>query len=72
VNLADKICNLRDTAVSPKVGWSAERTQAYFDLAAQVIPGVRGIYPTLEALFDEVYIRGRPKELSLQGQETPA
>jgi GTP diphosphokinase / guanosine-3',5'-bis(diphosphate) 3'-diphosphatase len=72
VNLADKICNLRDTAVSPKVGWSVERTQAYFDWAAQVIAGVRGINPTLEALFDEVYARGRPKELSRQGQETPA
>ncbi len=72
VNLADKICNLRDTAVSPKVGWSVERTQAYFDWAAQVIAGVRGINPTLEALFDEVYTRGRPKELSRQGQETPA
>jgi GTP diphosphokinase / guanosine-3',5'-bis(diphosphate) 3'-diphosphatase len=72
VNLADKICNLRDTAVSPKVGWSLERTQAYFDWAAQVIAGVRGINPTLEALFDEVYARGRPKELSRQGQERPA
>jgi GTP diphosphokinase / guanosine-3',5'-bis(diphosphate) 3'-diphosphatase len=72
VNLADKICNLRDTAVSPKVGWSVERTQAYFDWAAQVIAGVRGINPTLEAVFDEVYDRGRPKELSRQGQETPA
>lgn len=61
VNLADKICNLRDTAVSPKVGWSLERTQAYFDWAAQVIAGLRGINPTLEALFDEVYMRGKPK-----------
>ena len=71
VSLADKICNLRDTAVSPKVGWSLERTQAYFDWAAQVIAGVRGINPTLEGLFDEVCTRGRPKELTLQGQETP-
>jgi GTP diphosphokinase / guanosine-3',5'-bis(diphosphate) 3'-diphosphatase len=72
VNLADKICNLRDTAVSPKVGWSLERTQTYFDWAAQVIAGVRGINPTLEALFDEVYMRGKPTGLSLQGQETQA
>ena len=72
VNLADKICNLRDTAVSPKVGWSSERTQAYFDWAAQVIAGVRGTNSTLEALFDEVYKRGRAKGLSLQSQETPA
>jgi GTP diphosphokinase / guanosine-3',5'-bis(diphosphate) 3'-diphosphatase len=72
VNLADKICNLRDTAVSPKVGWSTERTLAYFDWASQVIAGLRGANSTLAALFDEVYLRGRPKELSLQGQETPA
>ena len=72
MNLADKICNLRDTAVSPKVDWSLERTQAYFDWAAQVIAGVRGINPTLEALFDEVYMRGKPKGLNLPAQETPA
>jgi len=61
VSLADKICNLRDTAVSPKVGWSSERTQAYFDWAAQVIAGVRGTNPKLEALFDQVYKQGRPQ-----------
>jgi GTP diphosphokinase / guanosine-3',5'-bis(diphosphate) 3'-diphosphatase len=61
VSLADKICNLRDTAVSPKVGWSFERTQAYFDWAAQVIAGVRGTSPKLEALFDEVFKQGRPQ-----------
>ena len=72
VNLADKICNLRDTAVSPKVGWSLERTQAYFDWAAQVIAGMRGINPILEALFDEVYLGGKPEELRPQGEETPA
>ena len=61
VKLADKICNLRDTAASPPVGWSIERQQAYFDWAAQVIAGVRGTNPKLEALFDEVYARGRAK-----------
>lgn len=61
VNLADKICNLRDTAVAPKVGWSTERTLAYFDWAAQVIAGLRGTNPKLEALFDEVYQQGRPQ-----------
>jgi GTP diphosphokinase / guanosine-3',5'-bis(diphosphate) 3'-diphosphatase len=61
VSLADKIYNLRDTAVSPKVGWSFGRTQAYFDWAAQVIAGVRGTSPKLEALFDEVFKQGRPQ-----------
>jgi hypothetical protein len=50
----------------------SERTQAYFDWAAQVIAGLRGINPTLEALFDEVYMRGKPKGLNPPAQETPA
>lgn len=59
VKLADKICNLRDVAVNPPAGWELERRQAYFDWAKQVIDGLRGEHPALEALFDEVY-RQRP------------
>ena len=53
VKLADKICNLRDMAVSPPAGWSRERKTEYFDWAARVIAGVRGTHPRLEALFDQ-------------------
>ncbi|MCK6387496.1 HD domain-containing protein [Zoogloea sp.] len=57
VKLADKICNLRDILASPPVHWPLQRQQAYFDWSAQVIAGVRGIHPQLEALFDTLYAR---------------
>jgi guanosine-3',5'-bis(diphosphate) 3'-pyrophosphohydrolase len=52
VKLADKICNLRDLVASPPADWSAERKQAYFDWAAAVVAGLRGVHPGLEAVFD--------------------
>lgn len=57
VKLADKICNLRDMLASPPTDWSAERKQAYFDWAAQVINGVRSVHPGLEAVFDGLLAR---------------
>ncbi len=55
VKLADKISNLRDISASPPSDWSIERKQEYFDWAARVIDGLRGVHPELEALFDQVY-----------------
>ena len=55
VKLADKICNLRDIAASPPVGWSLARRQRYFDWARAVIDRIRGTHPALEAVFDEAY-----------------
>ena len=55
VKLADKISNLRDISASPPIGWSVERKQEYFDWAARVIDGLRGVHPELEALFDQIY-----------------
>lgn len=52
VKLADKICNLRDILASPPANWPAERKQGYFDWAARVVDGVRGVHPELEAVFD--------------------
>lgn len=57
VKLADKISNLRDILASPPADWSVERKQAYFDWAANVVAGLRGVHPALEAVFDEVYAR---------------
>ena len=57
VKLADKICNLRDILASPPVHWPLQRQQAYFDWSAQVIAGVRGVHPQLEAVFDRLYAR---------------
>lgn len=57
VKLADKICNLRDILASPPADWPAERKRAYFDWAARVVAGVRGIHPRLESVFDELHAR---------------
>jgi guanosine-3',5'-bis(diphosphate) 3'-pyrophosphohydrolase len=57
VKLADKICNLRDILASPPADWSSERKQGYFDWAAKVVAGVRGVHPELEAAFDRLLAR---------------
>ena len=61
VKLADKICNLRDVADHPPPHWPLARRQAYFDWAKQVIDGLRGVDPVLEAVFDREYAR-RPND----------
>lgn len=55
VKLADKISNLRDIEVCPPVDWTLERRQQYYDWAKKVVNGLRGVHPTLEALFDAAY-----------------
>lgn len=60
VKLADKICNIRDVAGHPPVGWGLERRQAYFDWAKRVIDEVRGVHAELESVFDQAYA-ARPK-----------
>ena len=55
VKLADKISNLRDIVGRPPAQWGKRRKQEYFDWAKQVVDGLRGIHPQLEAEFDRVY-----------------
>lgn len=57
VKLADKICNLRDILASPPADWSAQRKRTYFDWAARVVAGLRGVHPGLEAVFDGLLAR---------------
>jgi len=57
VKLADKICNLRDILDSPPADWSSERKRNYFDWSAQVVAGLRGTHPGLEAVFDGLCAR---------------
>lgn len=57
VKLADKICNLRDIISSPPANWSEERKQEYFDWAAQVVAGIKGVNSRLEAVFYSLYER---------------
>jgi guanosine-3',5'-bis(diphosphate) 3'-pyrophosphohydrolase len=51
VKLADKICNVRDLGRSPPADWEPARVTAYYDWAEQVVAGLRGSHPVLEALF---------------------
>jgi guanosine-3',5'-bis(diphosphate) 3'-pyrophosphohydrolase len=60
VKLADKICNLRDVADNPPVGWSLVRKQEYFDWAKRVVDGMRGASGELEQAFDRAYAQ-RPR-----------
>lgn len=57
VKLADKICNLRDILASPPADWGADRKRAYFDWAARVVNGLRGVDPGLERTFDDLLKR---------------
>lgn len=56
VKLADKICNLTDLLEAPPP-WPLQRKRDYFDWTAQVVAGVRGVHPGLEARFDSLYAR---------------
>ena len=59
VKLADKLCNLRDVAERPPAKWDLARRREYFEWARQVVDGLRGVHPRLEAAFDKAYA-GRP------------
>src|ERR1700730_11182145 len=58
VKLADKICNLRDVAANPPMGWSLKRQVEYFDWAKAVVDGLPRGNVKLLALFDEAYAAG--------------
>ena len=57
VKLADKICNLRDVADHPPASWDLPRLREYHDWAKQVVDGLRGANPRLEAAFDAAFAR---------------
>ena len=58
IKVADKTSNLRSIVASPPADWSLQRQREYFDWAAQVVAGCRGINSKLEAQFDEAYKAG--------------
>lgn len=55
VKLADKIANLRDLVASPPADWPPQRCHDYCQWAKQVVDGLRGIHPGLEAEFERIY-----------------
>lgn len=57
VELADKICNIRDVSANPPAHWSLERRREYFLWAKAVVDRLRGTHARLERLFDEAYAR---------------
>ena len=58
LKLADKISNLREVNRNPPKRWSLKRRREYFEWGAAVVEGLRGVSPTLEAQFDEIYRAG--------------
>ncbi len=58
LKLADKTSNLRSMVDSPPDGWDAERKRAYFDWAASVAAGCRGVNGYLEDAFDRAWRHG--------------
>lgn len=53
LKLADKTSNLRALATSPPADWSPQRRRDYVAWGREVVAGLRGACPWLEARFDE-------------------
>ena len=58
VKLADKICNVYDIIAAPPANWTLTRKREYLHWANDVVDGLRGAHPGLEAIFDDVYAKG--------------
>lgn len=59
IKLVDKISNVYEIAHDPPNDWSLERRREYLDWSKQVIDGLRGQNPALEARFDLVLAEAR-------------
>jgi guanosine-3',5'-bis(diphosphate) 3'-pyrophosphohydrolase len=59
LKLADKICNVFDITNSPPQDWTLQRRQEYLDWTEQVVAGLRGSNPALEAHYDTVLTEAR-------------
>ena len=55
LKIADKTSNLRSILNSPPPDWDAARRRAYFDWAAEVVAGCRGVNARIEAAFDAAF-----------------
>jgi (p)ppGpp synthase/HD superfamily hydrolase len=61
IKLADKINNVTELAYDPPEDWSTQRRREYLDWTEQVINGLRGQNPALEARYDQVLAEARQK-----------
>jgi guanosine-3',5'-bis(diphosphate) 3'-pyrophosphohydrolase len=59
IALADKCCNVRDLLQSPPRDWSVGRRREYLIWTEQVVAGLRGASPALEAYYDRELSEGR-------------
>src|SRR5215212_9506567 len=59
IKLADKIANVRSVTEAPPAKWSLARRKEYLDWTEQVVAGLRGANPALEAHYRELLARGR-------------
>jgi guanosine-3',5'-bis(diphosphate) 3'-pyrophosphohydrolase len=59
IKLADKTCNLHDLVASPPQVWSAGRRREYLKWTEQVVAGLRGTNPALEAHYDRELAKGK-------------
>ncbi len=55
IKLADKICNLDDILHAPPADWSGRRCHEYVTWSADVVSGLRGVNPALEAVYDRIF-----------------
>lgn len=67
IKLADKISNVAEIASDPPANWSWQRRREYLDWTEQVIDGLRGHNPDLEARYDSVLAGARELLFSEQG-----
>jgi guanosine-3',5'-bis(diphosphate) 3'-pyrophosphohydrolase len=67
VKLGDKICNVRDVAHDPPVGWPLARRREYLDWTEQVVRGCRGCNGALERYYDALLAEAREELEREQG-----
>ncbi|MEZ5854118.1 MAG: HD domain-containing protein [Hyphomicrobiaceae bacterium] len=61
IKLADKTCNVADTATNPPGEWTLSRRRDYLEFAALVADGCRGVNSALDAEFDRVMASARER-----------
>jgi guanosine-3',5'-bis(diphosphate) 3'-pyrophosphohydrolase len=59
IKIADKTSNVRDVTHCPPADWPWVRLWGYLDWTEQVVAGLRGENPALEAHYDTVLAEGR-------------
>jgi GTP diphosphokinase / guanosine-3',5'-bis(diphosphate) 3'-diphosphatase len=59
IKLSDKCCNVHDLVGSPPKDWSLERRREYLLWTEQVVAGLGGINPALEAYYERELISGK-------------